>query len=332
MDAQATQLLRERTSLALDWLVSDLLALKVAAGTSVTVILPALNEEATVATIVRQIRRELMAPNGSPLVDELVVLDSGSTDRTAKIATAAGATVIHRDEVFPAIPTVTGKGEAMWRGVAATTGELVVFIDADLRSFSTSYVAGLLGPLLTDPEIQLVKAAYERPLIGDRQTMPAGGGRVTELVARPMLNLHWPQLAGVIQPLAGEYAARRSLLESLPFSCGYGVDFALLIDTAAMHGVRAIAQVDLGVRVHRHHDTARLGRMAAEILHTAWTRMPRPSEGGPEHIGDTLTQFERDADGYHLAQHEVPGLERRPLATMPEYTAVTAARTLPSSP
>ncbi len=332
MDAQATQLLRERTSLALDWLVSDLLALKVAAGTSVTVILPALNEEATVATIVRQIRRELMAPNGSPLVDELVVLDSGSTDRTAKVAAAAGATVIHRDGVFPAIPTVTGKGEAMWRGVAATTGELVVFIDADLRSFSPSYVVGLLGPLLTDPEIQLVKAVYERPLVGDRQTTPAGGGRVTELVARPMLNLHWPQLAGVIQPLAGEYAARRSLLESLPFSCGYGVDFALLIDTAAMHGVRAIAQVDLGVRVHRHHDTACLGRMAAEILHTAWTRMPRPSEVGPEHIGDTLTQFERDADGYHTAQHEVAGLERRPLATMPEYTAVTAARTLPSSP
>lgn len=332
MDTQAEQLLRERTSLALDWLVGDLLKLKESAGATVSVILPALNEEATVATIVRQIRRELMAPGPHPLVDELVVLDSGSTDRTAKVAAGAGATVIHRDDVFPQVPTVTGKGEAMWRGVGATTGELVVFIDADLRSFSTSYVVGLLGPLLTDPKVQLVKAVYERPLVGDRQTMPAGGGRVTELVARPLLNLHWPELAGVIQPLAGEYAARRSLLEQLPFSCGYGVDFALLLDTSELHGVRAIAQVDLGVRVHRHHDTARLGRMAAEIMHTAWTRMPRPTVGGPEHIGDTLTQFERDADGYHTRQHEVPGLERRPLASMPEYTSIAATRALSSRP
>ncbi len=330
MDARATQLLRERTSLALDWLLSDLVEIKRAANTSVTVILPALNEEATVATIVKQIRRELMVSDGIPLVDELVVLDSGSTDRTAKVASAAGATVIHRDEVFPQIPTVTGKGEAMWRGVAATTGELVVFIDADLRSFSTSYVVGLLGPLLTDPQVQLVKAVYERPLVGDRQTMPAGGGRVTELVARPLLNLHWPELAGVIQPLAGEYAARRSLLEQLPFSCGYGVDFALLIDTARIHGVRAIAQVDLGVRVHRHHDTARLGRMAAEIMHTAWSRMARSTDGMSERIGDSMTQFERDADGYRTSQHEVPGLERRPLASMAEYTSIAAARTLPS--
>ena len=166
------QLLHERTSLALDWLVADLVELKRASNTSVSVILPALNEEATVATIVRQIRRELMVPNGVALVDELVVLDSGSTDRTAKVAAAAGATVIHRDDVFPSLPTVTGKGEAMWRGVGATTGELVVFIDADLRSFSTSYVVGLLGPLLTDPDVHLVKAVYERPLVGDRQIMP----------------------------------------------------------------------------------------------------------------------------------------------------------------
>lgn len=324
MDAQARQLLRERTSLALDWLVADLLRLKKASDVKVTVILPALNEEATVATIVRQIRQELMHPHGHALVDELVVLDSGSTDRTAKVAAHAGATVIHRDEVFPELPTVTGKGEAMWRGVGATTGDLVVFIDADLRSFSTSYVVGLLGPLLSDDAIQLVKAVYERPLVGDQQTMPAGGGRVTELVARPLLNLHWPQLAGVIQPLAGEYAARRSLLEQLPFSCGYGVDFALLIDTAQLHGVGAIAQVDLGVRVHRHHDTARLGRMATEIMHTAWSRLPHDPALSPT-AGDTLAQFERDADGYHVSTHVVPSTERPALATMPGYRAVQAS-------
>lgn len=330
METAATRLLQERTSLALDWVVRDLLQIKATSGLSVTVILPALNEEATVATIVRQIKRDLMHPQREALVDELVVLDSGSSDRTAEVASGAGATVIHRDDILPGIPAVTGKGEAMWRGVAATSGDLIVFVDADLRSFSASYVVGLLGPLLTDPEIQLVKAVYERPLVGDRQTMPAGGGRVTELVARPLLNLHWPHLAGVIQPLAGEYAARRSLVESLPFPCGYGVDFALLLDTAAKHGIRSIAQVDLGVRVHRHHDTARLGRMAAEIMHTAWTRMPEASGGSPAPIGDTLTQFERDADGYQITQFDVPGLERRPLITIPEYAARMSARTLPS--
>ena len=154
--------------------------------------------------------------------------------------------------------------------------------------------------------------------------MPAGGGRVTELVARPLLNLHWPELAGVIQPLAGEYAARRSLLEQLPFSYGYGVDFALLIDTAEQFGVRAIAQVDLGVRVHRHHDTSRLGRMAAEIMQTAWSRMAPPN-GLATDIGTSLTQFERDADGYHSSSYDVPALERPPLASIPDYVAMRAS-------
>lgn len=329
MDSQAELLLSQRTSVALDWHAAHLLEVKRKAQTTVTVILPALDEEATVATIVRQIRQELMSDTETSLVDELVVLDSGSTDRTATVAARAGATVIHRDAVLAEIPAVIGKGEAMWRGVAATSGDLVVFIDADLRSFSTSYVVGLLGPLLTDSATQLVKAVYERPLVGDQHVMPAGGGRVTELVARPLLNLHWPGLAGVIQPLAGEYAARRSLLEQLPFSCGYGVDFALLIDTARLHGVRAISQVDLGVRVHRHHDTARLGRMAAEILHTAWSRLPSRGHAIAAPIGDELSQFERDADGFRITTHRLPELERSPLATLAQYRAAVAAGTLP---
>lgn len=319
MESQAELLLAQRTSVALDWLLPDLIAAKSAMGTTVSVILPALNEEATVGTIVRQIRRELMSHPQINLVDELVVLDSGSTDRTSSVAAAAGARVVHKDEVLSHIPTVTGKGEAMWRGLAATTGELVVYVDADLRSFSSAYVVGLLGPLLTDSKVKLVKAVYERPLVGDRQTMPAGGGRVTELVARPLINLHWPQLAGVIQPLAGEYAARRELLEQLPFSCGYGVDFGLLLDTERLHGVRAIAQVDLGVRVHRHHDTARLGRMAAEIQQAAWTRISDLHPGLPAKIGNELIQFERDAEGYRRTAFDVDALERPPLVSVAEY-------------
>jgi glucosyl-3-phosphoglycerate synthase len=338
MDARAVELLALRTTDSDDWVAAELLRTKTAAYQRVSVILPALNEEATVGTIVRQIRRELMTQTGSNcLVDELVVLDSGSTDRTAQVAADAGATVIHRDDVLTHIPTVTGKGEAMWRGLAATTGDIVVFVDADLRSFSCSYIVGLLGPLLNDPLVHLVKAVYERPLVGDRQTVPAGGGRVTELVARPLLNLNWPQLAGIIQPLAGEYAARRSLLEQLPFSCGYGVDFGLLLDTEKLHGVRAIAQVDLGVRVHRHHDTARLGRMAAEIMATAATRAStsstHPSESGSQSMaGTTLTQYERDPAGYRPTHHEVTALERPPLATVPEYIAGLMASPLASHP
>lgn len=321
MDSQAEELLAQRTSVALDWLLPDLIATKSATGQTVSVVLPALNEEATVGTIVRQIRRELMSNPRMNLVDELVVLDSGSSDRTSVVAAQAGAKVVHKDDVLSHIPTVTGKGEAMWRGLAATSGDLVVYVDADLRSFSSAYVVGLLGPLLTDSKVKLVKAVYERPLVGDRQTMPAGGGRVTELVARPLINLHWPQLAGVIQPLAGEYAARRDLLEQLPFSCGYGVDFGLLLDTERLYGVRSIAQVDLGVRVHRHHDTARLGRMAAEIHQAAWTRISDLHPGVSTKIGTELVQFERGAEGYSRNDFDVAALERPPLVTVAEYAA-----------
>lgn len=304
------------TSDALDWQLADVAAAKISQGLTVTVLLPALNEEATVGAIVTQIRRELMADSDHRLVDELIVVNSGSTDRTRQVALDAGAEVLEREDVLSSIPVVVGKGEALWRGLAGSSGDLVVFIDADLRSFSTGYVVSLLGPLLQDPLVQLVKAVYERPLVGDRQTTPAGGGRVTELVARPLLNLHWPELAGVIQPLAGEYAGRRELLEQLPFATGYGVDFALLIDTFERFGLAALAQVDLGVRVHRHHDTARLGRMAAQIMQTAWNRLP--SAHPHQVLGDSLVQFEVSASGYQAARFDVAQIERPPLAQLAE--------------
>lgn len=336
MHAEARKLLRERTSRADDWLPRDLLEIKSANQITVSVVLPALNEERTVGSIVDEIRDafvvdDLREPSvGTGLVDELIVLDSGSTDRTAKVARAAGATVIHRDEVIARIPAVTGKGEAMWRAVAASTGDLIVFIDADLRSFTPAYVTGLLGPLLTQPSVDLVKAVYERPLIQGEQVSIAGGGRVTELVARPLLNLYWPQLAGVVQPLAGEYAARRSLLEQLAFPCDYGIDFAMLVDTAELAGVEAIAQVDLGTRLHRHHDERRLGRMSAEILQTAWSRLGVTAMNVPDGaLGATLAQFDHDGSGYAVTTHEVGALERPPLLTVPEYGATRVAAPLP---
>lgn len=279
-----------------------------ASGTTVAVVLPALNEEATVGQIVAQIA-QLMGAEG--WVHELVVVDSGSTDETAAVAAAAGARVVRREEVLTELPPVPGKGEAMWRGLAATTSDIVVFVDADLQSFSTDYISGLTGPLLADSGLQLVKAIYERPLVAADQVVPAGGGRVTELMARPLINRFWPELADMVQPLAGEYAGRRTLLESLPFPCGYGIELALMVDTYQRHGMAALGQVDLGVRVHRHHHTPGLGLMAAEILDTALRRVNPgdPTQQNPPE----LTQFERTRDGFRARRRELSVTERPPL-------------------
>ncbi|MYT32684.1 glucosyl-3-phosphoglycerate synthase [Streptomyces sp. MspMP-M5] len=315
---------------AADRPLEQLLEAKRQTGWTVSVVLPALDEEATVGTIVAAIRAELMTPE-VPLVDELVVLDSGSTDRTAEVAAAAGARVVHRDSVLPRIPALPGKGEVLWRSLLVTGGDIVCFVDADLREFSATFVSGIVGPLLTDPEIQFVKAMYDRPLEtgegrpagGERGGRLAGGeqgGRVTELVARPLLNLHWPQLAGFVQPLGGEYAARRSLLERLPFPVGYGVELGLLVDSLHTVGLDALAQVDVGVRRHRHQGGQALGRMAAAIYRTAQLRLARGHLVRPR-----LTQFERGESGFVPRTTEVDTEERPPMAEIPEYAERRAA-------
>ncbi|MER5869248.1 glucosyl-3-phosphoglycerate synthase [Streptomyces sp. NPDC002044] len=302
--------LAERSWAAADRPLAQLIERKRATGTTVSVVLPALDEEATVGEIVEVIRRELMDGLPVPLVDELLVVDSGSTDRTAEVAAKAGARVEHRDGILPRLPALPGKGEVLWRSLLATTGDVVCFVDADLRDFSASFVSGIVGPLLTDPEVQFVKAMYDRPLGG----APGQGGRVTELVARPLLNLHWPRLAGFVQPLGGEYAVRRSLLERLPFPVGYGVELGLLVDALHTVGLDALAQVDVGVRVHRHQDGQALGRMAAAIYRTAQLRLSRGHLVRPE-----LTQFERGPDGFVPRTYAVDTEERPPMREIEEY-------------
>ncbi|MFD8724103.1 glucosyl-3-phosphoglycerate synthase [Streptomyces sp. NPDC059629] len=303
----------ERWLATRSWSVSDrplhrILAAKQRTGQSVSVVLPALNEEETVGDIVAIIRHDLMQQ--APLVDEIVVVDSGSTDRTAAVAAAAGARVVHRDTILPRIPAVPGKGEVLWRSLLVTTGDIVCFIDADLRDFSSDFVSGIVGPLLTDPDVDLVKAMYDRPLAG-----AAGqGGRVTELMARPLLNMHWPQLAGFVQPLGGEYAARRSLLEQLPFPVGYGVELGMLVDALHLVGLDALAQVDVGVRKHRHQDGQALGRMSAAIYRTAQLRLARGHL-----IRPSLTQFERGEDGFEPRTYSVDTEERPPMVEIAEY-------------
>ncbi|WP_433857721.1 glucosyl-3-phosphoglycerate synthase [Streptomyces kronopolitis] len=305
---------------AADRPLEQLLEAKRQTGRTVSVVLPALDEEATVGAIVTTIRDALMT-GPLPLVDELVVLDSGSTDRTAEVAAAAGARVVHRDSVLPRLPSLPGKGEVLWRSLLATTGDIICFIDADLREFSATFVSGIVGPLLTDPDVQFVKAMYDRPLeTGPDRTAAGQGGRVTELVARPLLNLHWPQLAGFVQPLGGEYAARRSLLERLPFPVGYGVELGLLVDALHTVGLDALAQVDVGVRKHRHQDGQALGRMAAAIYRTAQLRLTRGHLVRPR-----LTQFDRGEHGFVPRTTDVDTEERPPMTDIPEYTSRRAA-------
>ncbi|AYV28423.1 Glucosyl-3-phosphoglycerate synthase [Streptomyces sp. ADI95-16] len=302
--------LADRSWSAADRPLDQLLERKRAAGTTVSVVLPALDEEATVGEIVSVIRRDLIDGLPVPLVDELVVVDSGSTDRTAEVAAKAGARVVHRDEILPRLPALPGKGEVLWRSLLATSGEIVCFVDADLRDFSSAFVSGIVGPLLTDPGVEFVKAMYDRPL----GNAPGQGGRVTELVARPLLNLHWPQLAGFVQPLGGEYAVRRSLLERLPFPVGYGVELGLLVDALHTVGLEALAQVDVGVRLHRHQDGQALGRMAAAIYRTALVRLSRG-----HHVRPELTQFERGPQGFVPRTYPVDTEERPPMAGIEEY-------------
>ena len=287
---------------------------------TISVVIPARNEEDTVGAIVASIRRHLMQQ--VRLVDELIVVDSRSTDRTVEVATAAGATVVCQDVMTRGLPRLEGKGDALWAGLAAATGDIVAFVDADLRSFTPHFVTGLVGPLLADRSVAFVKGFYHRPLVGAGDVQADGGGRVTELTARPLLNLFWPDLSGFVQPLAGEYAGRRAVLEQVPFVSGYGVELAMLIDLFDLVGLDALAQVDLGERLHRHQDTAALGRMSAQILYTAWSRLYRRGLVTlPVPPASTVTQFSRSAGaGMHNLDREITVTdisvdERPPLRT-----------------
>ncbi|MGY1987055.1 glucosyl-3-phosphoglycerate synthase [Blastococcus sp. SYSU DS0669] len=314
-DARAWFADRTSTATSLDAIdVDALLRAKRRGGHRVSVVLPARNEEATVGRLVSDLHAHWV--RGVPLVDELVVVDSDSTDATAAVARAAGAEVVATTDVLPAAGTRRGKGEALWKSLAATTGDLVVFLDADLLGDVVHYVPGLLGPLLADPQIAYVKGCYTRPLeVGDT-VVPAGGGRVTELTARPLLNALWPELAGIVQPLGGEYAGRRSALEQVPFVSAYGVEVGLLVDLLRLGGLSSLAQVDLGERRHTSQDVEALGEMAGQVVATVLARAA--CAGEPSGL---LTQFRRDGTGFVPRSSAVAVDERPPMITVAEYRA-----------
>ena len=290
----------------------------------ISVVLPARNEAATVGAIVTALRAELV--EAVPLLDEIIVIDSNSTDDTAAVAVAAGAKVAHQDLILPGTGCIPGKGEALWKSLAIACGDILVFMDADLRRFDAQFAVGLLGPVLADPRTHFVKSYYDRPLDDGVRIMPAGGGRVTELVARPLLNLFWPELAGIVQPLAGEYAGRRSLLERIPFVSGYGVETGMLIDVLETVGLDGIAQVDLGERCHRNSTDAELARMALQIQLTVQARLHRRGLAPAAPPAAELTQFLRDGEEYIGETATVEVSERPPMLEVRQYR-VTAERT-----
>jgi glucosyl-3-phosphoglycerate synthase len=289
------------------------------AGRVISVCLPARDEQDTVGPIVDAIRRTLM--DRWPLVDELLVVDDHSSDRTAAVAADAGATILRADEILPGYGHGHGKGEALWKSLYASKGDLIVWCDADVRHFDPSFVVGLVGPLLTRPDVAFVKGFYDRPVTAGSDSAPGGvggadqdrGGRVTELVARPVVSLLFPQLAPFVQPLAGEYAGRREVLEQLPFIEGYGVDLGLLIDIEARFGLGAMAQVDLGQRIHRNRPLDQLSPQAMAVLQAALHR------AAPTLVSTTE---------YLVRPGREPLLvdvtERPPLVSVPEYRRSSA--------
>ena len=294
--------LAERTWTRPHWSVAELRAAKDRTGRSISVVLPALDEEATIGSVIDSI-----TPLLDGLVDELIVLDSGSTDDTEIRSIAAGARVVSREQAVPEVATQPGKGEALWRSLAATSGDIVVFVDSDLIDPDPMFVPKLVGPLLLGDGLHLVKGFYRRPL---KSGAADGGGRVTELVARPLLAALRPELCGVLQPLGGEYAGTRELLTSVPFAPGYGVEIGLLVDTYDSLGLGAIAQVNLGVRAHRNRSLAELGVMSRQVVAALLSRCGVPDSG----VG--ITQFFADGDDYVPRTVPVSLADRPPMKTL----------------
>ena len=314
MQDHARAWLRRQTSHWRDWPPERLLAAKRAAGTRISVVIPARNEERTVGRVVAAVRQALLVD--TPLVDEIIVVDSDSTDGTARAAERAGGTVYRARDIAPALGSHPGKGEALWKSLLVTHGDLLVFVDADLTRWGPHFVTGLLGPLLAGQpspgqQVQLVKGFYERVRTERDGSTSSEGGRVTELVARPLLSLWWPELAGVVQPLAGEWAARRGLMESLTIPVGYGVELSTLLDTFTRYGLGALAQVDLGSRAHRHQADHDLALMAAELMVVAEARRDHPGTPGRE-----LHQFVREDGRVRPRSRAIPSHERPPIVTV----------------
>ena len=287
-------------------------------GLRISLCIPTLNEETTIGKEIVVLKSELM--DRFPLIDELAVIDSGSTDRTAEIATSYGADFYHSGDILPSHGFKRGKGENLWKAVYQLSGDIICYVDADISNIHPRFVYGLVAPLINRDEIKYVKAFYDRPLNHSSGLTPSGGGRVTEILVRPLFSLLYPELTNIIQPLSGEYAARREVLEQIPFPIGYGVETAHLLDLYHMHGLEIFAQTDLDRRVHRNQKTNALGKMSFGILQTFLNRLH--TQGSIEKLPPMETmhrQFEVEDGKYRQVTKEIIEEERPPIVEIEAY-------------
>lgn len=298
--------------------ITRLVALKEKKGLKISLAFPTLNEEATIGKEILVIRTELM--DRYPLLDEIVVIDSSSQDKTKTIAERYGAKVYESKNILPSYGTYRGKGENLWKSLYVLQGDIVVWVDADIANISPKFVYALVGPLLEDDSIGYVKAFYERPMRTSQDLKPSGGGRVTEILVRPLFSLFYPELAALIQPLSGEYAGRRTLLERLPFSVGYGVELGHLLDIYHKFNITSIAQVDLDIRIHRNQTTQALGKMSYGILNTFFKRAAQYGDAKLlKTLGAYHISLESEGDTHRLIETDIPTIERPAMIEIPEY-------------
>ena len=300
------------------WELVPLVKKKEEQNLKVSLCLPTLNEEKTIGKEVVIFKSELV--NRYPLLDEIAVIDSGSTDKTRETAAAFGADVYLSSEILPEVGSRRGKGENLWKALYQLKGDIIVYVDADIKNIHPRFVYGLLAPLIYRPEIKYVKAFYDRPLVFSQGVRPSGGGRVTEILVRPLFSLLFPELTAIIQPLSGEYAVRRNVLDKLPFPIGYGVETSHLLDVYKQWGLDAFGQTDLDRRVHRNQATRDLGKMAFGILQTFLRRTESLEiiKELPE-LGTVLRQFQIEDDRYELVEIKIVEEERPPMFEIPAY-------------
>lgn len=300
------------------WDMLELVKAKEKAGLTISLCIPTLNEEKTLGKELVVFRSELM--QRYPLIDEMAVIDSGSTDNTKGVAEAFGADFYHADDILTSVEQKKGKGENLWKAIHQLKGDIIVYVDADIKNIHPRFVYGLVAPLLYREEIQYVKAFYDRPLVSSSGVRMTGGGRVTEILTRPLFSLFMPELTAIIQPLSGEYAVRREVLEQIPFPIGYGVETAHLMDVYNLYGMKAFGQTDLDQRVHRNQSTRSLGKMSFGILQTFFKRAK--AAGMIKEIKQweqVLLQFQEEDGEYQLERHTIIEEERPPMIEIAEY-------------
>ncbi len=296
------------------WDLKHLVAAKEEQGLTISLCIPTLNEEETIAKELVIFNAELRERYS--LLDEIAVIDSGSDDRTLEVAASYGADTYLASDILPEVGDKRGKGENLWKAIYQLKGDIIVYVDADIKNIHPRFVYGLVAPLVYRKEIKYVKAFYDRPLVISPGVRSAGGGRVTEILVRPLFSLFYPDLTGMIQPLSGEYAVRREVLQEIPFPIGYGVETSHLIDVYNRWGIEAFGQTDLGQRVHFNQPTRALGKMSFGILQTFLSRLG--SEQMPEY-STILRQFQAQENQYKQIEQEIVEFERPPMATIPAY-------------